>query len=569
MIKKNIYNIILSIILVIYSLLLVNQGVTVTDTGYNYSNFVNYDSLDNMWKFSTYLATAIGSLFTHLPFGHSMLGLNMYTGLVKALIALVVYYVCVYYFGMKSSLVFLAELMALGYCWCPTALLYNYLSYLIFTLGAILLCIATKSKNIFLYAFAGLCLGMNVLVRLPNLAEMSLIFAVWYHCYISKSSLRDTIKITGVCIGGYVLGIGSILVYISCKYGINEYWDGIYEIVTMPNEAGSYSLEAMIRGDIVSYLDNMRWLILASGVVLIGTIFNFVFKDKLSVLKKIPYICSNLLLLFIYKKMGMFDFTYYNYDSIEKVGIFFLILAGILGLYVVFFGGENYSLRMHAVTMGIIILITPLGSNNYLFSAINNLFWVTPFVFHCCYEWSVYAKKTISIRNITLEPMRITFMIMIMFTFFQGVLFGAHFVFRDGTNGEKRTARITDIPALLNMYTQPENAIALSELNTFLIVNELKGKEVIFYNDVPGLAFYMDLKPALSSTWPDLDSFARIKLEQELQVISDKFPELEKPLIILGEELNINIPKQNTLQKFMEDNDYNLIYSNDLCYLYW
>ena len=165
--------------------------------------------------------------------------------------------------------------------------------------------------------------------------------------------------------------------------------------------------------------------------------------------------------------------------------------------------------------------------------------------------------------------MRITFMIMIMFTFFQGVLFGAHFVFRDGTNGEKRTARITDIPALLNMYTQPENAIALSELNTFLIVNELKGKEVIFYNDVPGLAFYMDLKPALSSTWPDLDSFARIKLEQELQVISDKFPELEKPLIILGEELNINIPKQNTLQKFMEDNDYNLIYSNDLCYLYW
>ena len=81
-----------------------------------------------MWKFSTYLATATGSFFTHLPFGNTVLGLNIYTGLVKASIALIVYYACVYYFDMKPTVVFVAELMALGYCWCPTTLLYNYLS---------------------------------------------------------------------------------------------------------------------------------------------------------------------------------------------------------------------------------------------------------------------------------------------------------------------------------------------------------------------------------------------------------------------------------------------------------
>ena len=45
-------NLLMPVLLVVYSLLLVNQGVTVTDTGYNYGNFVNFDSLDGMWKLS-------------------------------------------------------------------------------------------------------------------------------------------------------------------------------------------------------------------------------------------------------------------------------------------------------------------------------------------------------------------------------------------------------------------------------------------------------------------------------------------------------------------------------------
>ena len=166
------------VLLVVYSLLLVNQGITVTDTGYNYGNFVNFDSLDSMWKFSTYLANATGVFFTHLPGGQTMLGLNLYTGLVKALIALVIYFVCVRVFDIRREIAFLAELMALGYCWCPTALLYNYITYLLFTLGAMFLCVAVKKENDFWYIPAGVCLGLDVMVRLPNLAEMALILAV-------------------------------------------------------------------------------------------------------------------------------------------------------------------------------------------------------------------------------------------------------------------------------------------------------------------------------------------------------------------------------------------------------
>lgn len=182
------------ILLLVYSLFLVNQGITVTDTGYNYGNFVNFDSLDVMWKFSTYLANVVGSLFTKLPLGETMIGLNIYTGLIKAFTSIIIYYICVYEFDMKSCLVFLSQLMALGYCWCPTALLYNYCTYLLFDLGAILICIAAKRNKFRYYLIAGICLGLNVMVRLPNLAEIALIFAVWYYSFVTKDNFIVFLK---------------------------------------------------------------------------------------------------------------------------------------------------------------------------------------------------------------------------------------------------------------------------------------------------------------------------------------------------------------------------------------
>ena len=567
---KKICNLLMPVLLVVYSLLLVNQGITVTDTGYNYGNFVNFDSLDSMWKFSTYLANATGVFFTHLPGGQTMLGLNLYTGLVKALIALVIYFVCVRVFDIRREIAFLAELMALGYCWCPTALLYNYITYLLFTLGAMFLCVAVKKENDFWYIPAGVCLGLNVMVRLPNLAEMALILAVWFICFVQKVKFPRVLKRTGCCILGYLAGIGVVLAYIVVRYGLNAYLDGIRQILAMPSEAGGYSLKAMIKGDVVSYLLNLKWVLVALGVVLVGMVIYGVKRQRFLTVKRVAYVLCNVLLLLIYRKMHMFGFIYYAYDGIYTVGILFLIMAGLMGLYVMFFGGKDYVLRMHAATMGIVILITPLGSNNWLFTAENNLFWVTPFVLHCCYKW-VLAARNGEDKKLTyfLEPLRITYLFLVLFVFVQGVLFGATFVFRDGIGGEKRTEKIVEVPVLKGMYTQAQNAENLNSLYKYLEEEGLVGKEAIFYYNVPGLSFYMGLKPALSSTWPDLDSFVVAKLEQELEQLAGECRSgKEKPLLIMGCDLDLDVPKINMLREYAEGLEYELVFENEMCKVY-
>lgn len=561
--------ILMPLLLIVYSMMLINQGLTVTDTGYNYGNFQNFGSLDGMWKFSTFLATALGAFFTALPFGNTMLGLNFYTCLIKTATALVAYWLCVKKFKMNPYLVFCAELMALGYCWCPTALVYNYLTYFLFTVGAMVLCLAVKQDKNYLFVVAGACLGLNVMVRLPNLAEMGLIAALWIDCFLKKLPVKEWVKKTGLCILGYVIGFGGILVLVFAIYGPDTYLQGIAQMLKVSGEAGGYSLKEMIIGDLRVYVESAKWLVIAGVLVVAGTVGYCLRKDLLW-LKRVVYALASIIMLLFFYHRRLFSLSYYSYDAMNQIGFVFLLLSGLICLYVLFFGGKNYENRMMAAVVGIIILITPLGSNNYLYSAANNLFFVTPFIFTMGFEMVSKGKAYLDRKQrISLEPLKITLWTMILLACVQGVLFGATFVFRDGTDGTKRTYLVQNNEVLAGMYTTRENGEMLQALNDYLKEEKLEGEDVILYYNVPSLAFFMSLKPVLSTTWPDLESFSAAKMEEEMKEVSQKLREGgEKPLIIMGCEPEGEDAKMKLIRDFVQEFAYEQVFSYDSIFVY-
>ncbi len=553
-------DIIFPALLIIYALLLVNQGINLSDVGYNYGNFYYFDRLDPMWKFSTFIPNFIGFLFTHLPGGDTLLGLNIYTSFVKAAIPIMVYFCCVKCFSMKRPVVFLAELMALGYCWCPTGVFYNYCTYLFFTAGGMLLALAVKYEKKYLYLLAGACLGMNVFVRLPNVVECLLILSLWVYCILEKIKFKDALIRTLLCIGGYFLGMLVIFIPISIVYGPAEYIDSIIEMLSITDEAQGYSIKQMIRGDLLSFYMNFKWVLLALIPALLGTLIYLIpGKNRFVMCIKRIVVCAICLaIIMLFRKLHMFGFIFYAYDSIYYVGIFFLIIAGLMGLYVTFFTKKDPSLRMLAMIMGLIILISPLGSNNYLFSSENNLFLVTPFVFHCIYLlFRDFPKAIGKKKRISLEPLKLTITIMTLFALFQGVMFGANFVFQDGIMGEKRTAVIEENDTLKYMHTTKENGELIRSVNDYINANNLSGSDAIFYGDVPGLAFYMKLNPVLTSTWPDLASFSSAKFIKEMDAVNNALSESgNKPLVILGYPIDYSTPKTDQLNAFLAENGY-------------
>ena len=73
-----------TVLLVLYPLRHVNVGVDLWDGGYNCTNFrySGLEYMDSMWYFATWLANGAGSLIMKLPYGATMLGMNVYTGLI-------------------------------------------------------------------------------------------------------------------------------------------------------------------------------------------------------------------------------------------------------------------------------------------------------------------------------------------------------------------------------------------------------------------------------------------------------------------------------------------------------
>jgi len=128
------------LILAFYPLRHIGQGIDFRDTGYSYANFryMGVEHMDSMWLFSTYLANVTGNLLMKLPRADTLMGINFYTGLLVSLLALAGYFFCIRKLKMPRVIVFIGEFMAINLCWCPTAVLYNYLTY-VFFLGAFIL----------------------------------------------------------------------------------------------------------------------------------------------------------------------------------------------------------------------------------------------------------------------------------------------------------------------------------------------------------------------------------------------------------------------------------------------
>ena len=66
-------------------------GMDLWDIGYNYANFryMGLEHMDSMWLFSTYLSTATGHALSLLPWGNTLLGMNLYTGVFISILACV------------------------------------------------------------------------------------------------------------------------------------------------------------------------------------------------------------------------------------------------------------------------------------------------------------------------------------------------------------------------------------------------------------------------------------------------------------------------------------------------
>ncbi len=559
------------LLLLLWPLAAVNQGVNVMDSTYSLGNYRYGDSVGVMWHFATYLANCLGELFDRTPFGKTMLGMNFLTGLLVSVTALAVYYVLKRM--MPGWMIFLGEWIAISLCWCPTVILYNYLTYLLLTLACLFLFLAETSvpRSPRWFVLAGICLGLNVMVRFSNAPQCLLILAVWYYAWIAKQKASQCRKDTLFCILGYVLGFGIPLLVILIRYGAGVYAEMIQSLFGMTSQASDYTMAGMLFSILDTYVHTGRWMaIMAAGTVM-GTLFLMMpIWRRYEWAKRLLYVAGIALMIRFFYGRGMFTVNYQDYWCMFQWGMCLVILAWAVCLAAM--GGvaaATVDERFLAAMTLLLLLITPIGSNNYTFPLLNNLFFIGPFtlwMLRRSWQHTRYRRE-----HSAWHIMTIAILVMVLV---QGSVFHVCFAFRDGTDGTKRSEQVTGNAYLAGMQTTPANAAALSGLSEATKQYGLTGKKLLTFGNVPGLHVILGMEPALSNTWPDLDSYPVEQLKEDLAALD---AEEVCPVIIIGKHdsaMTLEEPdtpagqKAALLTAYMEEGAYSLVYENEEYALY-
>lgn len=553
--------------LLLFPLLWINQGIDVSDPMYSLTNFRFFPTLTGGWQVATYLANVLGYLLTCLPWGHTLLGMNLYTGLAVSGMALLSYY---FLRGkMPAWIAFLGEIIAVCFCWCPTIILYNYLTYFLFLGGCILLYRGLIwDKKIFLFC-AGICLGLNVCVRTPNVVETVLIAAVFYYGRLKKKAMREVWKQTGLCVGGYLAGFLTGFLAIMLQYGPDAYLETLLGLGGYQSTDASYSPLSMVTSILAAYGGTLYWVLVMLFCTFAGMLFIRMLPERFKKAGNVLFcLCLPLLLRLLWGR-GVFTFEYSYYRSIYEWGMVFLYLT--IGFAVFCLGSERICRRDKLLSFIVLLgfIAIPIGSNNGTMPSLNFLFLAAPFTLWMAERF----VRRFRYRTAAFPAMAMLVMIFGM-TLAQGLGFRSHFAFGDGIDGQKRDAKVENSVILQNMETTPANAAELSGLVDFWQKVSQAERELITFGNAPGLHFILEMHPALQHTWPDLDTYGPNLMEEELHSLEE---ELKYPVIIVrkedgrfpdeaeksGDGSAVRDEKWDLLRAYMEREQYETVYENE------
>lgn len=552
--NKVLQNIVFPLVLLLFPLIKANQGIDLTDTGYSLGNYRFFGADGGIWTLLTFLSNTTGALLSRLPLGSTMLGMKVYTGLLVSITALLGYRF--FKTKMPAWLAFAGELAAIGFCWCPTVILYNYLTYFLFLLGAIFLFRGLAGGRNACLLLAGAILGLNVMVRFPgNILEAGLILALWYYGGLKRKQIKQIAGETGLCIAGYLAALAVMLLAVTLFYGSGALPDMVAGVMGISGNASDYTLGEMLLAILSAYAHGLQWMLYMFLCILPGIPFMVIWEGKYLKLRKILYCLCIPVLFFVLGKWGMYNFRYYQKESALQWGVVFLLLALLVLAWMLFTKMLDDEWRMIGCMALIMILVTPLGSNNHVWPVLNNLFFIAPVVFWMIYRFVRWGRAYLdATAKVPLFPVKAMCMGMVLGFFVQALGIGCGYVFLDGEMGELRIFRVAENKVLEGMRTNELNAEVLEEITAYMIENhaEYGQKELILYGNIPGLAYYLDMPPAIYTTWADLDSNPYERLQEELLEISESKGDNreERPLVVITPRLDAFLAENEQAMEF-------------------
>ncbi len=507
-----------------------NRGVDLTDAGYSIDYFTYFRSYEPDLIIASFWSYLIGHILTLLPYGRTWIGITFYATIFVALLAEFGYFFCKKYMDYRIAAV--GEVFAIMYCWNPSTVVYDYLSFLLFEIGIILLMQGIYKDSWGFMLLAGMVLGFNVFVRVPNLAQCATIGVLWLYAIWNKKKILWTIKRTVVCVAGYVGILGVSVLVIIYRYGLLNFKIAMYNLVNLSTTQDSYGIGYMATETIRAVFRYWKYFSIRTYVEYVSDVLG----------------ATSIILL---------------------AGIF-LSIAGI-----VFYKNTEKKL-LNVIFLGV-LWVTPLGSNNNMYLAMLNMFLLLPIIGMNLHELVcriLKKKKYLGRAAAGLCLLLVT-------------ILGSQILILETTYVYKDTPelKVTKPDSYLRgMWTSKAQHEELSQLEGYFEENGLKGTYGILYCGAPGLQVVLDLQPVMSSPWPDWYTYTDTSFENGIRTGEQLVSEHIYPVVIMSKTyydiFEGNVPQEGVyaemidakyymIAKFLRDNAYSAVFQTKNYVVYY
>lgn len=461
------------------------------------------------------LGEFFGSLIYHVV--PTLYALNVAGLIVWSLTGLLIYRIMKPYLGTLPLMAAVLGGVAFGASWVR-CVNWNAWSMLFLTIGMIFLLNGFDSHKKNWFYLAGLILGWNTFVRMPNIIFLGLVVVVLIY-YIPEGWKAAISRCMKMVFGGIAAGITG-LIFSVIFLGLDKTLADIFWLMGSTGDKESkHNIFDMISQVLIGAMDGARqWI--KYGVIIGAVIVLCLVIRKLT--KKDVTLFGAILAGAVALYLGFTrDVQYTSMPTLLSVQNFIAYGGMVFGAFgAVWFYKKDRRFAMICLMEALAMIFMTIGTD-------------TGSIFFRVYMALPAAVIAAVLWRLPLKEFRILAVFVVVLTLATGQNCNQNFVYHDGEHGEAMDATI-DSPVFEGVYTTASRAEYVNRLIKLLAPYE--GKELLTIGAFNIGHNVTDMKTFFNSAWSDLDY---LSMEEFNRVLDEKLSVGNVPIIVIAtEEIN-------------------------------
>ena len=486
----------LSLFLLIYSLALATQGLDFGDAGWQLTAYENIIVFPQgiQYSFMYYLSVLLGHLWqVLLPSG----------GLYWNRVGMVILFISVFfiyrilfriYYPRHNWTRSLALVYLFVYQGAPESLNYDVFTMFFNSLIILFLYLGLTKRKHYLLFLSGIIAGLNIFIRIPNLAGILFFIVIPFYAYMRNWNSRRLLKYTGLAFIGFIFGVSAIIVLLVLLNHQQYFIDNLAFLADMSTSGNAtHGLSHLI----MSYLKGYGKIIIVTGVILLIVLYiRYILRKNPHFLQTKLYRIALVLLMIVF---GLAALKIGN-PVWSKLRYLFFGLMFLNGMVLLLLRRVAVKTRL-LISLGLVLLIiSSLGSDSGL-EKMGWGSWVLGPMLFLQLRKGHYAS--IGSGNIRFKGNRELYKIFTLIFIIAALTYAWNNTYNDpGSRLSKRYP--VNHPELKGIFTSKERAIVVNQLLSGIQPYIKHGDTLLAFIEMPMIHYLTHSRPYLNTSWPKL-----------------------------------------------------------------